>query len=73
MRCHGQRLELGVARHHCRKAELVEFRGTGAANSYWRDGCNYFYHAQYRCIPVPETLGEDLFVACFSDDGMEGN
>jgi len=51
------------------EAELVEFHGTGAANSYSRDGCNYFYHAQYRCIPVPETLGEDLFIGCFVDDG----
>jgi len=51
------------------EAELVAFHGTGAANSYSRDGCNYFYHAQYRCIPVPETLGEDLFIGCFIDDG----
>jgi hypothetical protein len=51
------------------EAELVAFSGTGAANSYSRDGCNYFYHAQYRCIPVPETLGEDLFIGCFIDDG----
>merc|ERR1719502_105490 len=51
------------------EAELVAYHGTGAANSYSRDGCNYFYHAQYRCIPVPETLGEDLFIGCFVDDG----
>jgi hypothetical protein len=51
------------------EAELVAFHGTGAGNSYSRDGCNYFYHAQYRCIPVRETLGEELFIGCFVDDG----
>jgi len=52
------------------EAELVAFHGTGAANSYQLDGCNYFYHAQYRCLPVPETtMGEELFIGCFVDDG----
>jgi len=51
------------------EAELVEFNGNGQEGSYIVDGCRYFYHAQYRCIPVPETLGEDLFVGCFIDDG----
>jgi len=31
------------------EAELAAYHGTGAANSYTRDGCNYFWHAQYRC------------------------
>lgn len=31
-------------------AELALFRGTGAQNSYQREGCNYFWWAQYRCI-----------------------
>jgi len=30
-------------------AELAEFNGNGQANSYSRDGCNYFWHAQYVC------------------------
>jgi len=34
-------------------AELAEFHGstTGIINSYTRDGCNYYWHAQYRCTP----------------------
>jgi len=60
-----------VETHYCAsgEAELVAYHGTGAGNSYSRDGCNYFYHAQYRCIPVPVTLGEELFIGCFVDDG----
>merc|ERR1719240_1020936 len=33
-------------------ATLAEYHGTGAANSYTRDGCNYFWHAQYVCADV---------------------
>jgi hypothetical protein len=35
-------------------AELATFHGTGAQNSYTRDGCNYFYLAQYRCTSPVE-------------------
>jgi hypothetical protein len=50
-------------------AELAAFHGTGAQNSYSRNGCNYFYHAQYRCTRVvPEIGGEAQFVGCFVDD-----
>jgi hypothetical protein len=51
------------------EAELAEYHGTGAHNSYTREGCNYFYHAQYRCTPyVQPRLGEAEFVGCFVDD-----
>jgi len=50
-------------------AELAAFHGTGFADSYSRDGCNYFYLAQYRCTRViPEIEGEAEFVGCFVDD-----
>jgi len=50
-------------------AELAAFHGTGARNSYTRDFCNYFYHAQYRCSRVvPDIGGEAEFVGCFVDD-----
>jgi len=51
------------------EAELVAYNGNGGHGSYVRDGCNYFWHAQYRCLPVPEPMGEDLFIGCFVDDG----
>jgi len=50
------------------EAELAAYSGTGAANSYTRDGCNYFWHAQYRCtVHVP--AGEAEYIGCFVDDG----
>jgi hypothetical protein len=52
------------------RAALVHTHGTGAGNSYVSEGCNYFYYAQYQCLPVPETTtGEELFIGCFVDDG----
>jgi uncharacterized protein YfaP (DUF2135 family) len=51
------------------EAELAAYHGTGEAYSYHRDGCDYFWHAQYRCLPVPEVMGEELFIGCFVDDG----
>jgi len=40
------------------EAELAVYEGTGEANSYTRDGCNYFWHAQYRCVAhQPVVLG----------------
>jgi hypothetical protein len=52
------------------EAELAAYHGTGAINSYTRNGCNYFYHAQYRCtaVPEPDVFGEAEFIGCFVDD-----
>jgi hypothetical protein len=73
--CHHQQgnCPLSVATDICPSgtAELAAFHGTGAQNSYTRDGCNYFYLAQYRCSPHVEVPvnGEAEFVGCFVDDG----
>jgi Notch-like protein len=50
-------------------AELAAFDGTGEAHSYHRDGCDYFWHAQYRCAARPQKHGEPEFIGCFFDDG----
>jgi len=46
-------------------AELAEFNGNGNANSYTRDGCNYFWHAQYVCATHtgPEVQCNDRYEA----------
>jgi hypothetical protein len=51
------------------EAELAEYHGTGAANSYTRNGCNYFWHAQYRCTEAQPVAGSAEFIGCFIDDG----
>jgi hypothetical protein len=51
------------------EAELAEFQGTGQVNSFSMDGCNYFYHAQYRCVQIPQQVhGQTEFVGCYVDD-----
>jgi len=52
------------------EAELAAYHGTGEAYSYHRDGCDYFWHAQYRCIPhEPQVGGAAEYIGCFVDDG----
>jgi hypothetical protein len=49
------------------EAELAAFHGTGQAHSYTLDGCDYFWHAQYRCVPH-QVHGEAEYIGCFVDD-----
>jgi len=53
-------------------AELAEYHGTGEANSYTRDGCNYFWHAQYRCTEAENAhLGVTASNFCTTESVSE--
>ena len=55
-------------------AVLETMSGTGAANSYTRDGCNYFYHAQYVCASVEDAHDSRLTAYWESGNcGVHGN